>query len=65
LFVSIHLRERKLATRLKTNNAPLGAFVLFWFAERVGFEPTIRLLVYKLSRLARSTTLTPLRVNGT
>jgi site-specific DNA recombinase len=34
-------------------------------AERVGFEPTIRLLVYKLSRLARSTTLTPLRLNGT
>ena len=33
-------------------------------AERVGFEPTIRLLVYKLSRLARSTTLTPLRGLG-
>jgi site-specific DNA recombinase len=34
-------------------------------AERVGFEPTIPLRVYKLSRLARSTTLTPLRVTGT
>jgi hypothetical protein len=33
-------------------------------AERVGFEPTIPLRVYKLSRLARSTTLTPLRLNG-
>jgi hypothetical protein len=30
-------------------------------AERVGFEPTIQFPVYKLSRLARSTTLTPLR----
>jgi site-specific DNA recombinase len=30
-------------------------------AERVGFEPTIPLRVYKLSRLARSATLTPLR----
>jgi hypothetical protein len=29
LFVSIHLRKRKLATRLKTNNAPSGAFALF------------------------------------
>jgi hypothetical protein len=30
-------------------------------AERVGFEPTIPLRVYKLSRLALSTTQTPLR----
>lgn len=30
-------------------------------AEKVGFEPTIQFPVYKLSRLARSTTLTPLR----
>ncbi len=30
------------------------------FAERAGFEPAIRLPVYKLSRLAHSTTLTPL-----
>jgi hypothetical protein len=29
----------------------------------VGFEPTIPLRVYKLSRLARSATLTPLRFN--
>ena len=29
-------------------------------AERAGFEPAIQLPVYKLSRLARSTTLTPL-----
>ena len=29
-------------------------------AEKVGFEPTIQFPVYKLSRLARSTTLTPL-----
>jgi hypothetical protein len=31
-------------------------------AERAGFEPAIPLRVYKLSRLARSTTLTPLRI---
>ena len=30
-------------------------------AERAGFEPAIQLPVYKLSRLARSTTLTPLQ----
>ncbi len=30
-------------------------------AERAGFEPAIPLRVYKLSRLARSATLTPLR----
>ena len=29
-------------------------------AERAGFEPAIQFPVYKLSRLARSTTLTPL-----
>ena len=32
------------------------------FAERVGFEPTIPLRVYHLSRVANSTTLAPLRV---
>lgn len=31
-------------------------------AEKVGFEPTIQFPVYKLSRLARSTTLTSLRL---
>ncbi len=31
-------------------------------AERAGFEPAIPLRVYKLSRLARSATLTPLRI---
>src|SRR5205807_1690904 len=31
-------------------------------AERVGFEPTIQFPVYNLSRVARSTTLTPLRI---
>ncbi len=31
-------------------------------AERVGFEPTVPLLVHELSKLARSATLTPLRV---
>jgi hypothetical protein len=30
------------------------------FAERMGFEPTIQLPIYKLSRLAPSTTRTPL-----
>ena len=30
-------------------------------AERAGFEPAIPLRVYKLSRLAHSATLTPLR----
>ncbi len=29
-------------------------------AERVGFEPTVPLLVHELSKLARSATLTPL-----
>lgn len=29
-------------------------------AERMGFEPTIQLPIYKLSRLAPSTTRTPL-----
>ncbi len=33
-------------------------------AERAGFEPAIPLRVYKLSRLARSATLTPLRFLG-
>ncbi len=33
-------------------------------AERAGFEPAIPLRVYKLSRLAHSTTLTPLRLIG-
>ena len=32
-----------------------------YYAERAGFEPAIPLRVYKLSRLAHSTTLTPLR----
>ena len=31
------------------------------FAERVGFEPTIPLPVYHLSRVANSTALAPLR----
>ncbi len=31
-------------------------------AETEGFEPSIHLRVYKLSRLARSTTLTSLRL---
>jgi hypothetical protein len=35
-----------------------------FFAEKVGFEPTIQFPVYKLSRLARSTTLTPLLICG-
>ncbi len=35
-------------------------FLLLW-AVRVGFEPTIRFPVYKLSRLALSTTQTPHR----
>jgi site-specific DNA recombinase len=33
-------------------------------AETEGFEPSIRLPVYKLSRLARSTTLTGLRISS-
>ena len=32
-------------------------------AERVGFEPTVPLLVHELSKLARSATLTPLQFN--
>ena len=32
----------------------------FKIAERMGFEPTIQLPIYKLSRLAPSTTRTPL-----
>lgn len=32
----------------------------FYLAERMGFEPTIQLPIYKLSRLAPSTTRTPL-----
>ena len=32
-----------------------------FFAERVGFEPTVPLLVHELSKLARSATLTPLQ----
>ena len=32
----------------------------FKLAERMGFEPTIQLPIYKLSRLAPSTTRTPL-----
>ena len=32
-----------------------------YYAERAGFEPAIPLRVYKLSRLAHSATLTPLR----
>ena len=31
-------------------------------AERVGFEPTVPLLVHELSKLARSATLTPLQI---
>ena len=33
-------------------------------AERVGFEPTVPLLVHELSKLARSATLTPLQFIG-
>ena len=33
-------------------------------AERVGFEPTVPLLVHELSKLARSATLTPLQFTG-
>ncbi len=34
------------------------------FAERVGFEPTIPLPVYHLSRVANSTALAPLRISS-
>ncbi len=34
--------------------------VIYNSAERMGFEPTIQLPIYKLSRLAPSTTRTPL-----
>ena len=34
----------------------------FYLAERVGFEPTVPLLVHELSKLARSATLTPLQL---
>src|SRR5437773_6542266 len=37
---------------------------LAWLAERVGFEPTIRLRVFRFSRPARSTAPSPLRVGG-
>src|SRR5258707_5514241 len=33
-------------------------------AERVGFEPTIRLRVFRFSRPARSTAPSPLRLGG-
>ena len=41
----------------------LDAFRAGWkdLAERVGFEPTIRLHVYRISSPAHSTTLPPLR----
>ena len=46
--------------KLKT---PLKGGALFdSSAEKVGFEPTIPLRVYKLSRLALSATQTPLRI---
>ena len=36
--------------------------VALFFAERMGFEPTMQLPTYKLSRLAPSATRTPLLV---
>src|SRR5213594_1868707 len=39
-------------------------FLGWVLAERVGFEPTIRLRVFRFSRPARSTAPSPLRVGG-
>ena len=41
---------------------PLLLFYLFYLAEREGFEPSIELPLYTLSRRAPSTTRTSLRV---
>src|SRR5438093_6287651 len=51
-------------------NEEIGFSGTFWdllgriLAERVGFEPTIRLRVFRFSRPARSTAPSPLRVGG-
>ena len=42
----------------------IKGFFLKNIAERVGFEPTVPLLVHELSKLARSATLTPLQFIG-
>ena len=42
-------------------NGPQGAVVIALLAERVGFEPTVRLHVRLISSQVHSTTLPPLR----
>ena len=59
IFCFTALRQNCVLPRAgKQKMLPSGAFE--FFAERMGFEPTIQLPIYKLSRLAPSTTRTPL-----
>ena len=51
-----------LDTALKNPKPLIVNWFRFLSAETEGFEPSIQLPVYKLSRLARSTTLTSLRL---
>ena len=48
--------------KIKNHKALVAIGLCIYFAETEGFEPSIQLPVYKLSRLARSTTLTSLRL---
>ena len=57
VFCSSSVYESKLSTQPR-NKKPVTSVT--GFAERKGFEPSIRLPVYTLSRRAPSTTRTPL-----
>jgi hypothetical protein len=54
------LQKQASGDFLEIIKVPFGHLVLCFNAETEGFEPSIHLRVYKLSRLARSTTLTSL-----